>query len=170
MQSPVRLVCAALAAAGLAAGAPDSAAFCGFYVARADARLFNQASQVVIARDGDRTVMTLSNDYRGEPTEFALVVPVPTFLERGQIRVGDRAAIEHLDAWTAPRLVEYFTGETRCAAGGDYRRSLRERREREARTLAALTGRDVDELRRRLGLDGGSAPDPRPWWRELWPD
>jgi Na+-translocating ferredoxin:NAD+ oxidoreductase RnfD subunit len=108
MSLPTRLACAALAAAGLAAGVPEAAAFCGFYVARADARLFNQASQVVIARDGDRTVMTLSNDFRGEPTEFALVVPVPTFLERGQIHVGDRAAIEHLDAWTAPRLVEYF--------------------------------------------------------------
>ena len=28
------------------------AAFCGFYVARADARLFNRASQVVLVRDG----------------------------------------------------------------------------------------------------------------------
>jgi hypothetical protein len=32
-----------------------AAAFCGFYVARADAQLFNEASQVVLARDGDRT-------------------------------------------------------------------------------------------------------------------
>jgi hypothetical protein len=33
---------------------------------------------------------------------------VPTVLERGQIRVSDRAYIERLDAYTAPRLVEYF--------------------------------------------------------------
>ncbi len=30
-------------------------AFCGFYVAKADTSLFNQASQVVLVRDGDRT-------------------------------------------------------------------------------------------------------------------
>jgi hypothetical protein len=82
--------------------------FCGFYVARGDAKLFNRASQVVLARDGDRTILTMANDFRGDPTEFALVVPVPTPIERGQIHVGDRAVIEHLDAYSAPRLVEYF--------------------------------------------------------------
>lgn len=99
--------------------APEPAfAFCGFYVARADSKLFNRASQVVLVRDGDRTVLTMSNDFRGEPPggggapplmkEFAVVVPVPTFIERGQIHVGERALIDHLDAFTAPRLVEYF--------------------------------------------------------------
>ncbi len=83
-------------------------AFCGFYVAKADTKLFNKASSVVLVRDGDRTVITMANDYRGEPTEFAVVVPVPTFLEREQIHVGDRAVIDHLDAYTSPRLVEYF--------------------------------------------------------------
>jgi len=81
--------------------------FCGFYVAKADTDLFNQASKVVLVRDGDRTVLTMANDYRGEPQELALVVPVPTFLEREQIHVGDRAILEHLDAYSAPRLVEY---------------------------------------------------------------
>jgi hypothetical protein len=84
-----------------------SAAFCGFFVAKADTELFNQASKVVLVRDRDRTVLTMANDYRGEPEEFALVVPVPTFIEREQIHVGDRALIDHLDAYSAPRLVEY---------------------------------------------------------------
>ena len=92
----------------IAAGAPPAHAFCGFYVASGDARLFNHASQVVMVRDGDRTVLTLSNDFQGEPSQFALVVPVPTVLQRGQIHVGDRAVIDHLDAYSAPRLVEYF--------------------------------------------------------------
>lgn len=61
-----------------------------------------------MVRDGDRTVLTMSNDYSGEPSEFALVVPVPTVLEKGQIHVGDRAVLDHLDAYSAPRLVEYF--------------------------------------------------------------
>ncbi len=83
-------------------------AFCGFYVAKADTSLFNRASQVVIVRDGDRTVLTMANDFEGDVKDFAVVVPVPTFIERGQINVGDKAVIDHLDAYTSPRLVEYF--------------------------------------------------------------
>jgi len=100
------LAVAALLAVVLAP--PRASAFCGFYVAKADARLFNQASQVVLVRHEDKTVITMANDFRGDPKEFALVVPVPTVLEKGQIRVGDRVLIERLDAYTAPRLVEYF--------------------------------------------------------------
>jgi len=77
-------------------------------VARGDAKLFNHASKVVMVRDGDRTVLTMSNDYSGEPDEFAMVVPVPTLLTKSQIHVGDRAVLDHLDAYSAPRLVEYF--------------------------------------------------------------
>jgi len=88
--------------------APTVLAFCGFYVAKADTKLFNQASQVVLVRHENKTVITMASDFKGDPKEFAIVVPVPTVLEKGQIRVGDRALIEHLDAYSAPRLVEYF--------------------------------------------------------------
>ena len=83
-------------------------AFCGFYVARADTGLYNQSSKVVMARDGNRTVLTMANDFQGEVKDFAIVVPVPTFIEREQIHVASTAVIDHLDAYTAPRLVEYF--------------------------------------------------------------
>src|SRR5262245_25670803 len=82
-------------------------AFCGFYVASGEAKLFNHKSQVALVRDGDRTVMTMASDYEGDPREFALVVPVPTILKRGQIHVGDSALVARLDAYSAPRLVEY---------------------------------------------------------------
>jgi len=83
-------------------------AFCGFYVAKADANLYNQASQVIIARDGDRTVLTMANDYQGEVKDFALVVPVPVLLSEEQVRVGDPEILSRLDGFSAPRLVEYF--------------------------------------------------------------
>src|SRR6266481_5169423 len=83
-------------------------AFCGFYVAKADTKLFNKASQVVLVRNEDKTVLTMANDYEGDPKEFAIVIPVPTFLEKDQIHVGDKALLDHLDAYSAPRLVEYF--------------------------------------------------------------
>jgi hypothetical protein len=82
--------------------------FCGFYVAKADTKLFNKASQVVLVRQNDRTVLTMANDFKGDPKEFAVVIPVPTVLQKGQIHIGDKALLDHLDAYSAPRLVEYF--------------------------------------------------------------
>src|SRR3954464_8741007 len=73
-------------------------AFCGFYVAKADTKLFNQASQVVLVRYRDHTVLTMANDFKGELNEFAIVIPVPSFLERGQIHVGANVLIDHLGA------------------------------------------------------------------------
>ena len=105
------LVLFALAASGLATRAE---AFCGFYVAKADTSLFNRASQVVLVRDGDRTVITMANDFRGDPREFAMVIPVPTAITRDQIHVADAALVQHLDAYTAPRLAEYFDADP-CA-------------------------------------------------------
>lgn len=102
------LVAFLLAATTGLASISTSEAFCGFYVARADTQLFNKASQVVLVRDGDRTVLTMANDFKGELDEFAMVIPVPTLITREQIHVADMSLIDHLDAYTAPRLVEYF--------------------------------------------------------------
>ena len=87
--------------------AGPAGAFCGFYVAQADAKLFNNSSQVAIARDGDRTVVTMVNDYDGPVREFAIVVPVPVVLKKDQVHIGEASLIEHLDRFSAPRLVEY---------------------------------------------------------------
>jgi len=110
----MRILVTALAATITIAVSTTAQAFCGFYVARADTNLFNQASQVVLVRDGDRTVITMANDFQGDVEDFAVVVPVPTFIEREQINIADNALIEHLDAYTAPRLVEYHDGDP-CA-------------------------------------------------------
>jgi hypothetical protein len=88
--------------------ATKAIAFCGFYVGGADAKLFNKASQVVIARNGDRTILTMANDFQGAVKDFAMVVPVPVAIKKEQVHVGKRTAIEKLDAFSQPRLVEYF--------------------------------------------------------------
>ncbi|MEI7669053.1 MAG: DUF2330 domain-containing protein [Pseudomonadota bacterium] len=86
----------------------QSDAFCGFYAAKADAKLFNKSSKVVISHDGDKNVITMSSDYEGSPKEFAMVVPVPTVITKEQVHITENALIDHVDAYTAPRLVEYF--------------------------------------------------------------
>ena len=68
-----RMVFGVALAAMIVAIAPEAHAFCGFYVGKAGAELFNDASQVVLARDADRTIVTMSNDFKGNMTEFALV-------------------------------------------------------------------------------------------------
>ncbi len=83
-------------------------AFCGFYVAKADASLYNKASQVVLVRHDNKTVISMLNDYEGDLKEFAMVIPVPEVLQKEQINVGNQALFARIDAFTAPRLVEYF--------------------------------------------------------------
>jgi hypothetical protein len=95
----------------LAVATPQAAnAFCGFYAGKADASLFNEASQVIMVRDGRRTVITMLNDYKGALTEFALVVPVPVVLKQGDVRVADKKIFERIDAYSSPRLAEYYDG------------------------------------------------------------
>jgi hypothetical protein len=93
---------------GLFIWSGEASAFCGFYVGKADSQLFNKASEVVIARHDKKTVITMANDFKGDVKEFAMVVPVPTVLEKKQIHIGDAAVLKHLADYSAPRLVEYF--------------------------------------------------------------
>lgn len=86
-------------------------AFCGFYAGKADASLFNEASQVVLVRDGNRTVISMLNDYSGPLNEFALIVPTPTVLKQGQVRVAEKTTFERLDAYSSPRLAEYHDND-----------------------------------------------------------
>src|SRR6185295_15465950 len=94
----------------LLAAAPLMAhAFCGFFVSSAGAQLFNDATMVVLMRDGTRTVLSMQNNYRGPPENFALVVPVPVVLTQKQVRTIPREAFTRIDELTSPRLVEMYT-------------------------------------------------------------
>jgi hypothetical protein len=86
----------------------DGFTFCGFYVAKADTKLFNKTSQVIICRDGEKTTITMSSDFEGDVKDFAMVVPVPVILEQKDIRVVERSLFDKLDAYSSPRLVEYY--------------------------------------------------------------
>jgi hypothetical protein len=88
---------------------PDTAdAFCGFYVAGADQKLFNNATMVVLMREGTRTVLSMQNNYQGPPENFAMVVPVPIVLQKENVKTLPKDVFEHVDKLAAPRLVEYW--------------------------------------------------------------
>ncbi|MEW6434839.1 MAG: DUF2330 domain-containing protein [Myxococcota bacterium] len=90
-------------------------AFCGFYVAGGGAQLFNNATQVVLMRDGTRTVLSMQNNYQGPPENFAMVVPVPVVLKKENVKTLPREVFARIDTLAAPRLVEYWE-EDPCRA------------------------------------------------------
>jgi hypothetical protein len=114
-------------------GISETFAFCGFYVAKADAKLFNKSSQVILVRDGNNTVITMSNDFQGPVKDFAMVVPVPVVLEEKNIRVVDQAIFTSLDAYSGPRLVEYFD-QNPCYVEYEYSDNRR------MKTMSAFSG------------------------------
>lgn len=86
----------------------EAMAFCGFYVSKADGTLKNKTSQVIIVRDGDRNVITMYNDFKGNLKDFAMVVPVPVVLQKNDIKVVDADIFNRLNDYSKPRLVEYY--------------------------------------------------------------
>lgn len=86
-------------------------AFCGFYVAKGGASLFNQSSQVVYVRDGDRSIVTMGSDFKGDVKEFAMVIPVPVIVQKEQVKLVNNSTIKQLDDFSVPRLVEYFDSD-----------------------------------------------------------
>ena len=97
----IRPIAAALAGAALLACTQGAAAFCGFYVSGADAKLFNNATQVALMREGTRTVLSMQNSYQGPPERFALVVPVPVVLQKENVKTLPREVFDRVDQLAA---------------------------------------------------------------------
>jgi hypothetical protein len=60
-----------------------------------------------------------------------------------------------------------------CPAARTYYERLRQRQEEEARTLANLTGWDINEIRRKMGAGETTTEDtgtsgPLKWWQKIW--
>jgi hypothetical protein len=96
------------AAVAVAAHAGAAHAFCGFYVSGSGEKMFNDATNVVLMRDGTRTVLSMQNDYKGPLGDFAMVIPVPVVLHEPDVKTLPRAVFDHTDALGSPRLVEYW--------------------------------------------------------------
>lgn len=121
----------------------EAKAFCGFYVSKADGTLKNKTSQVIIVHDGDRNTVTMYNDFKGDPKDFAMVVPVPVVLNKNDIRVVEQGIFKTLNEYSQPRLVEYYDqnpceeveyemkGSAPGVASGKYKNSFRADREKD---------------------------------------
>jgi hypothetical protein len=92
----------------LAASASAAHAFCGFYVSGTGGKMFNDATQVVLMRDGTRTVLAMQNDYKGPLADFAMVIPVPVVLHEKDVKTLEADVFDRVDGLGSPRLVEYW--------------------------------------------------------------
>jgi len=96
------------AALALVASAGAADAFCGFYVSGSGAKLSADATQVVLMREGTRTVLSMQNDYKGPLEDFAMVIPVPVVLKEGDVKTLPKTVFDHVESLGSPRLVEYW--------------------------------------------------------------
>lgn len=92
----------------------EAVACCGLYISSdEDAELLDEATQVVLMRDGTHTAMTIQSSYRGPARDFAMIIPVPHTIEEEDVWVVDTAAFERLTHFTIPHMVEH-TAHTSC--------------------------------------------------------
>lgn len=69
-------------------------------------KILNKASKVALIRDGLLTTLTMSNDVSTDYDEFGLVVPVPTVIQKKDVRVVEPTVFAALEEITNPRLIE----------------------------------------------------------------
>src|SRR5439155_7703744 len=108
----------ALVASALFVAPGNAQAFCGFYISPGEQPLTNDASMVSLMRDGTRTVMSMSNNYKGPAADFAMVVPVPVVLQKDNVKTLPKNVFTHLEELSAPRLVEYWEQDPCPKYGG----------------------------------------------------
>src|SRR5437868_4679194 len=85
-RASMMVACLGLTALTAVSAPREAQAFCGFYVAPGDKPLTNDASMVALMREGTRTVISMSNNYKGPAANFAMVVPVPVVLQKENVK------------------------------------------------------------------------------------
>lgn len=128
----------------LSVNAKSVLAFCGFFVAKADAQLFNHRSEVAIAHYNNQTAYSLSFDYKGDPQEFALILPVPIVLKKPDVKVIPANLFQRLDDFSAPRLVRYEPRMPAAAAPMPARQSAIDSNEAPVKVVERFTVGEYD--------------------------
>src|SRR4051794_16347404 len=72
------------------------------------AKIVNKTSKVILARDGETTVMTMANDFQGAPAEFGMVIPVPVAVKKEDVKIASDKVFDVLEAATAPGVTEIY--------------------------------------------------------------
>ncbi len=122
---------------------PILQSFCGFYVSTGDTKIFNQASEVILVRDGNKNTITMNSDFKGDVKDFAIVIPVPTVLKENDIKVVKKDIFSKLNKYSEPRLVEYYD-EHPCEPVYEYNAMMMEKSENVSITSNAMRKKDKE--------------------------
>ena len=129
------------------------------------------------ASSGSTTRARVGLDRPGVPPSAPVGGPVNVLLTRLHVRYDGAHFPEDLvfqetsdrSNFQARYILQHpYQGASECSAMDDYRERLRERRSKEAETLASLTGWSMEDIRSKMGPDGADVKNPRPWYRRLW--
>jgi len=85
------------------------------YLGRSAAMVASPRQEALLVFDGSTVTVTLRTHFRAGPDELAWLVPVPG--DPVDIRQGDDAVFEELEAETAPRFLRYSGGGLGCGCG-----------------------------------------------------
>ena len=136
-----------IAALALVALTPAPAhAFCGFYIDGGGKKLYNEATMVVLMRQGTRTVLSMRNTYKGPVEDFAMVVPVPVVLAETDVKTLTPDVFDRVDVMGSPRLVEYWEQDP-CGSHGYGRGD-----ERKKSKAPMMAGAAADKSDKDLGV------------------
>ena len=124
---PVLIVVLAVAVAVVSLASQPARAMCGCMLRpqpklgeSKGAKIINKSSKVILARDDDKnsTTMTIANDFEGAPAEFGMVIPVPSAVQKEDVKVVDDKVFDALETSTAPTVTEVIEPECNSAGGG----------------------------------------------------
>jgi len=103
------------------------------------------------------------------------------YLTRLHVRYGRPKFPEDLTFQTTPDRENFqgryvlrhpFTGSAKCEQAKEYRKQLKVRLEKDAQTLANLTGWDVNAIRKKMGMTGpvSKQDQDESWWDKVFKD
>ena len=87
-----------------------AAAYCGTNVGGTGGTPTNEASHVVMVREGRQTTLTMAGDAHGVSPSFGMMVPVPGEVSRAEL-LEDMDLVRRVDQYAGPRLVSYSCEE-----------------------------------------------------------
>jgi hypothetical protein len=102
-----------------------------------------------------------------------------TYITRLHVRYGRAKFPEDLTFQETPNRENYqgrfilrhpFTGEMKCEAGKTYKREVGKRLEKDAQTLANLTGWDINQIRKKMGINMSQKKEDDSWWQKIFSD
>ena len=63
-----------------------------------------------------------------------------------------------------------FEGKATCDAGRQYQSQLPKQKEQQAQTLANLTGWNITEIRKKMGMINAPQTQEEAWWKKIFSD